>query len=211
MPRRENRCAGASAVALALLVAAAAHGVAASDATGPAETVLARTGIPSEERKVGEVRLLRRGSQTVVQTLLVSRVLPRVVAEIRDKEIANWPESDPDHGAMTAYVAGLEASAARLRSELPEVDARSAGSSDRKLRLAIEFTASEDTAGVAIAAFDSTDASPFDVLAKRVLSEPSVSRRYVLRNMRLIVADAFDVAESRAGSVGPLGPAASPP
>jgi hypothetical protein len=40
------------------------------------------------------------------------------------------------------------------------------------------------------------------------MATPAVGRDYLLRNMRLILADAFDLEEDEVDRLGPLGPAA---
>ena len=68
-----------------------------------ADRVVARTVVPDATRKVGEVRLVQRGDAVVVQTLLATTVLPRVVAEIRKKEdakLARGRARPRGHGAL---------------------------------------------------------------------------------------------------------------
>jgi hypothetical protein len=199
--------------AVALGVVVAVHGNAVGgDALPPAGETLARASVPSETNKVGEVRLIRRGDATVVQTVLVTRLLARVTAEIRLKEEVNWPQSAAGHVDMLAYVEALQGAEAMLRAELPPVDARNVSDADRRLRLLIEFTASPGDAKVEIAEFSSPgDERPYDVVSRRPLAAPAVDRAYVLRNMRLILADAFHLQEADVDRLGPLGPAAAAP
>ncbi len=68
------------------------------------DRILRRSFVPSEEQKVGELRLIRRGDSDVVQTLLYTKVLKRVVAEIRKKELASWPADQPGHEDAIRYV-----------------------------------------------------------------------------------------------------------
>lgn len=176
------------------------------------DEVLARAAVPNAENQVGEVRLMRRGDATVVQTVLVTRLLPRVTAEIRLKEARNWPVGGPGHADMSAYVGALDEAAARLRATLPGIDARNVDDVDRRLRLLIEFVATPTTAGVEIASFDSeSEDRRYDVANRRLLAAPPVERSYVLRNMRLILADAFHLSEPDVDRLGALGPAATAP
>jgi hypothetical protein len=194
-----------ASVVVVLCVIAVAY----SSATA-AEEVLARTPVPNAESPVGEVRLLHRGDATIVQTLLVTRLLPRVTAEIRLKEERNWPSGAEGHDDMLAYVAALSSAEEHLRASLPAADARNLADADRRLRLVIEFAASPTSAGVEIAEFASAaEARPYDVTGRRTLATPAVGRAYVLRNMRLILADSFHVAEPDVDRLGALGPAAS--
>jgi len=175
-----------------------------------ADEVLARTPVPNAESPIGEVRLVRRGNTTVVQTLLVTRLLPRVTAEIRVKEERNWPEGAAGHDDMLAYTSALDAAQKHMRAGLPDADARNVADRDRRLRLLVEFAASPTSAGVEIAEFTSAaEDRPYDVASRRTLGSPAVGRPYVLRNMRLILADSFHVAEADVDRLGALGPAAA--
>lgn len=196
----------------ALLAGLLAVMCSASGGAQAADAVLAQAAVPNPESPVGEVRLLRRGDTTVVQTLLVTRLLPRVAAEIRMKEERNWPAELPGHADMVAYVQALNAAQEQLHAALPAADARSVADADRRLRLLIEFTASPASAGVEIAEFTSVaEDRPYDVASRRPLVAPPVGRSYVLRNMRLILADAFRVPEADVDRIGALGPAATTP
>ncbi|HET9062473.1 MAG TPA: hypothetical protein VFO62_04215 [Candidatus Binatia bacterium] len=192
----------------ALLAGLVAVMCVASTGARAADEVLARVAVPNPESPVGEVRLLRRGDATIVQTLLVTRVLPRVTAEIRMKEERNWPAARPGHADMLAYVEALNAAQEQLRAALPAADARNVAAGDRRLRLLIELSASPVSAGIEIAEFTSAaEDRPYDVASRRPLATPDVERSYVLRNMRLILADAFHLPETDVDRVGALGPA----
>jgi len=169
-----------------------------------ADQVAAQTAVPDAVRKVGEVRLVRRGEATVVQTLLATKVLPRVVGEIRKKEAANWPPDKPGREDMERYVAALERVAAALAS------ARDAGGDgDRRLRLMIEFVATADVAGLVLGSFDGEEVDgKLQPTARRPLETMVLKKTYGFRNMRLILADAFHVPEGEVGRLGPLGPIA---
>lgn len=170
-----------------------------------ADRVVARTDVPSTTRKVGEVRLVTRGGATVVQTLLATRLLGRVVAEIRKKEEAGWTANQPGYVDMLRYLNALEGAEKTLRAKR-----EAAPGGDRRMRLAIELVASDDAAGVVFAEFDGDEADgQLRPTARRPLTVLPLERVYVLRNMRLILADAFHVPEADVGRLGPLGPAAA--
>ncbi len=86
-----------------------------------ADRVVARTPVPDATRKVGEVQLIARGDAAVVQTLLRTKVLARVVAEIRKKEDANWPADAAGHGDMIRYQEALASAAAAAHPPAPAV------------------------------------------------------------------------------------------
>jgi len=154
-----------------------------------ADEIVARSYVPSEERRVGEVRLVRRGDANVVQTLLYTKVLSRVVGEIRKKELANWPDG-PGRADALRYVEALDAVRERVFRELSQRDPKG----DRRQKLWVEFLVAPRIALIAIGSFE-MEARDGEV--RVVEREPIVvlepSRDYVLRNMRLIAADSFRV------------------
>ncbi len=158
-----------------------------------ADEVVARSYVPSQEKPVGEVRLLRRGDANVVQTLLYTKVLSRVVGEIRRKELANWPDG-PGRVEALRYAEALGAAQQRLWGEL-----RARGpAGDRRQKLWIEFLVAPGTALVAIGRFEmETRDGEVRVVEREPIVWLEPSRDYVLRNMRLIAADSFRV-EGRA-------------
>jgi hypothetical protein len=151
-----------------------------------------RAFVPSEAQKVGEVRLVRRGDGDVVETLLYSKVLSRVVAEIRKKELANWPPDQPGRDDALRYVAALESVQKQIWERLP----RSEVVRDRRQKLFIDFVLTKTSAVVAIGAFEMDETNGEVRILQReplVVFEPS--RDYVERNMRLITADSFPPTE----------------
>jgi len=173
------------------------------------DRVVARIAVPRTTPKVGEVRLVTRGQATVVQTLLATKVLSRVVAESRKKEERNWPRDADGYHDMRRYLDALEAAAAdvRRRHDVPGVRS----DRDRRLRLLIEFVASEDASGVLFAGFDATKTEgAIEPTGRRPIAALALGRAYVFPNMRLILADAFAMPEAEVGRLGPLGPLAPP-
>jgi hypothetical protein len=207
-PSRESSAASAVALAVLLLVPfwvrAQPPG---ADEAAPL-VVHARASVPSEAQKIGEVRLATRGETTVVQTVIVTRVPSRVLAEIREKELRGWPEGSDGRADAEAYLAALEQADARLRAGRARLDPREP-SIDRRARLVIEFHANAEAAGVTIATFESPEQALYEPAAIREeIARPEVGRAYVLRNQRLILADAFSRPEADVDHLGPLGPAA---
>jgi len=68
-----------------------------------AETVLMKAKVPNAAIPQGEVRLVRRGGEAVVQTCLQTRFPGRVFAKISGSERENWPGS----AEMETYVGTL--------------------------------------------------------------------------------------------------------
>lgn len=198
-------------VACALLTAAVPdRGAAAEVATGAsprladasADKVLASTVVPDAVRKVGEVRLLSRGDAVVVQTLLSTKLLSRVVAEIRVKEGRNWP---PDDDSVRAYLAALDAARGTVEKRDPGLDWK-----ERRRRLLIEFAADATDAVVLVGTFRAAeDAKELTPSEREIFSTLVLPRAYVLREVRLILADSFKVDEKDVDRLGPLGPAAA--
>jgi len=152
------------------------------------DEVVARVRVPSEQRPVGEVRLVRRGDADVVQTLLYTKLLSRVVGEIRKKELANWP-APPARADATRYVEALAATQERLWKQLP-TDPKA----DRRQKLWIEFVLAPDAAFVAIGRFEMAGSGePVRVVEREPLVWLEPTRGYVRANMRLIAADSFHV------------------
>lgn len=169
---------------------------------GGADRLIARVEVPSAARKVGEVRLLRRGDADVVQTLLYTKVLSQVVGEIRKKELANWPPGNAGNVDAVRYADALDAERQRIWSEQPKDEKRA----DRRQKMLIEFVLDDRHALVALGTFDMDESGEMPRLTARrprVILEPA--RDYVQRNMHLIAADSFgrDGAELDA-LLGPL-------
>ena len=125
-------------------------------------------------------------------------MLSRVVGEIRKKELANWP-GNPD---AARYVEALERAQKQIWSRLP-TDQRVA---DRRQKLWIEFVVAPGVAFVGVGAFEMEEAHGEVRVVRReplALLEPSPD--YVRRNLRLITADAFHLADAAVGPLlGPL-------
>jgi hypothetical protein len=196
-------------VLLASLVAAAVAGAATPPSIVPtdagADRVVKRTDVPDATRKVGEVRLVQRGDAIVVQTLLATKAIARVLAEIHKKETENWPADRPGHDDMERYLAAIDENVEALRGE------RDAADGDRRVRLAIELVATKDAESLVLATFAGDETGGFLAPTdRRVLGTVALGRAYVVRNMRLILADSFHVPEPDVDQLAPLGPIAKP-
>lgn len=197
------RCAESAALAPALLQA-------------DADQVLSRIVVPDPARRVGEVRLLSRAGAVVVQTLLSTKVLARVVGEIRKKEESAWPPGSRWHADSERYLGALQALQHELESRRTTV-----AWAERRYRALIEFIADDSSAGVVVGTWDGREVDGALEPTARSASAPlALGRDYVLRNMRLILIDSFHMADAdleRLGALGPLrgvaasAPAATPP
>jgi len=168
-----------------------------------ADRVLSRVVVPDPARRVGEVRLLSRGNAVVVQTLLSTKVLARVVGEIRKKEDSAWPQGSSGRADSERYVSALEALGKNL--EFRQVTVAWA---ERRLRLLIEFVADGDNAGVVLGSWDGNEVDgAFAPTTRDATTQLLLGRDYVLRNMRVILADSFHLADADLDRLGDLGPA----
>jgi hypothetical protein len=206
------RCRSSFARGAAVMIGLAA-GAAAPAATGDQaalldigrDVVVDRAFVPSAERPQGEVRIVRRGGHVVVQTVLYTRVLKRVVGAILDKERHNWPAGAAGHADAERYAAALEAFR-RAAAERPD---QVGAEVDRRVRALIEFIDAPGEPLVAIGGvtLEGTGAA-VRVRARAAPAVLALSADYVRRNMALIVADAFSLkpGEAAARLVGAAGP-----
>jgi hypothetical protein len=187
-----TRWSSTAAAAVAALLGAQLTGGALAAAAEPslepaADRIVTSTPIASPAGPQGEVRLIERGDADVVQTLLRTKLLRRVVAEIRKKEMANWPPDRPGHADAERYVAALEQVATRLAERQPANRKQ-----DRALRVFIDFVLTSDGGLVGVGTYtaESRDGQ-LRVTESRPMERLVLSRDYVRANMRLIVADSF--------------------
>jgi len=172
---------------------AAERGAALLDAG--ADVRIDRAFVPSADRRQGEVRIIRRGPHVVVQTLLYSKVIKRVVGAIVDKERAGWPEKSEGHADMERYVAALQ----EAQRQIPKPEAAPGTEGDRRAKLLIEFIDDPAHPIVALGGVEIGEESGEVSIRQRrspMVLEPSPG--YVRRNMTLIVADAFHLSTAEA-------------
>jgi len=81
---------------------------------------------------------------------------------------------------------------------------------DRQRRLLIEFVADAEQASVWIGTFTVGGEDEFTPSSREPLARLAPSRAWVLRNIRLILTDAFGLPEADVAQLGPLGPATPP-
>ena len=158
------------------------------------DQILNRAFVPSPDRRVGEVRLIRRGDANVVQTLLYTKILRRVVGEIRQKELANWPEGREGHADAMRYSDALEAAQQQIWERFPKFERRT----DTRQKLLIEFVLSATDAVVTLSEYDMSEShNEVQITSRRPIATLALARAYVRRNMRLIAADSFSVSEGQ--------------
>ncbi len=176
---------------LATALASVAASVARASEPARMEEVVAVCLVPPAAEPVGEVRLVRRGEEEVVQTLLDTVPMRRVVAEIRAKEERNWPVGAAGSEEARRYVTALQ----ELQQTLWKRAAEAAQGSPPAQHLLIEFRLSRTRASVALGEFSAEGG-----IGQRRRVEPqahaelALDRGYIARNMRLILEDACQAA-----------------
>ncbi len=181
-------------ILIALLCAAPA---AADNMFDPSNgTIVERATVPPGEKRVqGEVRLVDRDGHLVVQTVLYSKVLKRILGRIIEKEQANWPAA-PD-GSL-AYRNSLDETVTMV------VEAPRGVGNSRQRGVLIEFFVWNEKGFVVISGA-SIDERSDEFLRVRRLSAPTntleLSVDYVQENMALILADSFELSREAAGAM----------
>lgn len=144
--------------------------------------------VPSTLFPQAEVRLIRRGEAVVMQTVIKSTLLKRVVGEIRRKESSVWTPGRAGHEDSERYVDALGRAYRMAEKRFRERD----DGNDRRRSLLIEFVLSDKEALVAILNPEVRgDFGDLRVTERRVLEILPLSRRYVSENIREIGIDSL--------------------
>lgn len=152
--------------------------------------------VPTEEQPVGEVRLIRRGQAVVMQTVLHTALLKRVVAEIRKKELASWPPERKGRGDSQEYIDAITTAQQRIQERYRQREDRG----DRRQKMLIEFILSGRASIVAISEPELEEKSGhMRVISRRSIAILELSRTYVRGGIYEIAWDALrlDRKESR--------------
>ena len=165
-----------------------------------AEQLIQYAQVPAGPPYQGEVRLLRRDSALVVQTLLNSKVMHRVVGTIRKKESQEWPEDQAGSADSRRYAEELVRAYQLIRDRAK--DKQKPGDRERHLQLMIEFVLDEHRSYVALYAPTLTLEGERLVLHKKELMKKlPLSRTYVNKNMQLIIQDSFQIEADKAAEL----------
>ncbi len=210
--RVDTRLLAVLIVGLFSLPAVAAEGTPRADYArlldGSQDEIVRSEFVPSEEQPVGEVRLVRRGPAVVMQTVLYTRLLKRVVAEIRKKDLADWPMSRHGHDDAMKYIEAIQSAQGAIQERFRRREHRG----DRRQTMLIEFILSRNASFVAIAEPSLAEAGGhMRVVSTRQIAILPLSRVYVRGNFYEIAWDALklDRKESRA-ILEPMLPPESP-
>ena len=157
------------------------------------DLIVQRVAVPSSEQPQGEVQLIQRRDLLVVQTLLSSRILKRVVAAIDAKEGRSWPEAREGHTASNRYRDELfratETSWLAFRQ-------RSDRTQDRQT-LAIEFILGPKHALIALSLPQLTeDDGNLQLVDKQPLTVWREGEDYVRENIFEIIKDSFHLDDT---------------
>ncbi len=184
----------AAAAALAVLVALAAAAEVWPPAKparlldGARDNIVLSAFVPSDDQPQGEVRLVRRGGAAVMQTVLYTRFLKRVVAEIRKKELASWPPDREGHDDAKKYIDAILEARNRIQERFPGRRERG----DRRQKMLIEFILSDKASIVAISEPELDEGDEHvRIVSKRPIVVLALSRTYVRGDIYEIARDAL--------------------
>jgi len=144
----------------------------------PTAVILARTDVPNSIVPQAEVRLVRRGGEMIVQSVILPRFPGKVRNKITTAEQKNWPGNVD----AAAYVAALE-----------EAFAEYAEAHDSKTTaLIIDFVSSAESTRVDfLFATALRDKSGITIQPSAVWRSLDLSDYYVTKNQEYILIDAF--------------------
>lgn len=180
------------ALLLMIILALTGHPCAAQ---GTSELLIRRTPVPAEPPYQGEVRLLRRESAAVVQTILRSKVMNHVIDAIRKKEQRDWPQDREGAADSRRYREELVQAYHTLR--IRAKDRQDAG--DRHLQLMIEFVQEGERGYAALYAPTLTrEGDRLVPQKKELLKKLPLSGHYVRKNMQFIIQDSFKLGAGKA-------------
>jgi hypothetical protein len=138
----------------------------------------------------GEVRVESRQGGVRIRTLIYTRLLKRVVAELADKIEGGWPSSSPLHEDAARYVSAVESARDEIWSRWRLLSTRERV--ERRQDLVIDFELGATSAVIRIAIPDlETDGGDLRVVALEALPGPSVSERFVRAEAVRILRDRF--------------------
>jgi hypothetical protein len=179
-----------AAIALAALAACAgAPPLAAAQPRERERDVVVRSApIPTAKNVHGELRWIRRGSATCLQTLLYTPSLRLGIDAMRKKEMKAWPSGSAGYADSSRYVSMMEDAS---REALRRFEARSDKAS-RLQTMAIEFTIAGNDATFATFMLDvAKDGDRVTVVRMEPFAKSKASFAYVAGAMRLQAAAAF--------------------
>lgn len=157
------------------------------------DRIVQRVMVPSAEHPQGEVQLIQRRGLLVVQTLLSSRILKRVVAAIDAKEGRSWPEVRQGYIASIRYREELFRATEKAWEAFRQREDRN----QARQTLAIEFILGPKQSLIALSLPQLAKAgSNLDLVDKQPVKVWQEADTYVRENMVEIVKDSFQLTAS---------------
>ena len=165
---------------------------------GAQDQVVRSAFVPDEENPQGEVRLIRRGAAAVMQTVLYSKFLKRVVAEIRKKELASWPPDRGGHEDSLKYIDAILEAQGRIQERFRE--RRNRG--DRTQKMLIEFILTDKASIVVLSEPElKEEKGHMRIASARPIAVLELSRTYVRRDFYEIGRDALKLKDTESRKV----------
>ena len=142
--------------------------------------ILARAYVPNGLFPQGEVRLIQRGSETIVQSVLQTRFVKRVRDHIAKNEQNNWRQ----HPDAAAYLRSLDEAFLEYQNRKE--------SGKNEVALAIEFIDAPNAARVDFSfPMMSQDKHGFHVQPTKIWKSLKLSSDYIRKDQEHILVDAF--------------------
>ncbi len=162
------------------------------------DQIMRRVIVPSRDQPQGEVQLIRRNDLLVVQTLLSSRILKRVVAAIDAKERRSWPEAREGHVDSSRYREELF----RATEKAWEIFRQRGNRDETRQALAIEFILGPEKSLIALSLPKiAGEYGNLRLTDKRPVKVWRVSGGYVRMNALEIIKDSFHLDDAKAAEL----------
>ncbi len=159
------------------------------------DQIVKRVVVPSVEQPQGEVQLIRRHDLLVVQILLSSRILKRVVAVIDAKEKRRWPETHDGYAASNRYREELF----RATEKAWEAFRQRSDRNETHQTMAIEFILGHEKSWIALSLPQTEgEYGSLSLIDKQPVKAWRVFGDYVRKNVLEIIKDSFQLDEDAA-------------
>lgn len=151
--------------------------------------------VPNKTLTQGEVRLIRRDGAAVMQTVLYSSFMERVVGEIGKKESSLWPPGRDGHEDSAKYIDAVR----NARNLIEDRSRKRAGNRDRRRKMLIEFILTDKESIVAICEPDLVEKKgEVRIVSAVPITFLNLSRNYVTGNFYEIAKDALKLSDAEA-------------
>lgn len=152
------------------------------------DQIVKRVVVPSAKKPQGEVQLIQRGELLVVQTLLASRIIKRVVAVIDTKEQRKWPETRDGYIDSVRYREELF----RATRKIWKGFKKRSDKSEIRQYLVIEFILGPDRGLIALSEPQvAGEYGQLRLVDKKTVAVWPSSNHYMTANIKEIIRDSF--------------------